>query len=262
MNATPIAHQRVTQGVPDEGSTARRDWSGLKQSPFVQHGVLLYVLAYVVFTAIAVGVGLLIVHELGGLRAFDDDVARWFAGHRTATWTDVSWVGSGLAEATVKIAITAIVSACFLWFWRRWNEVVLLVGALILEVGVFTTTSFIVDRPRPPVTHLDSIPPTSSFPSGHVAAAVAFYGAIAIIVCWHTRHRWARGIAFAAVVLLPPIVGASRMYRGMHHLSDVLAGAVIGAASLYVMSRVVERPAMPGEVAQEDPGEVRADAAA
>jgi undecaprenyl-diphosphatase len=109
----------------------------------------------------------------------------------------------------------------------------------VLEVGIFTLSSFVVDRPRPPVPHLDPIPPTGAFPSGHSAAAVAFYGAIAIVVCWHTRSRIARAIAITAAFVVPLIVGTSRLYRGMHHLSDVVVGFVIGAVSLCVTWAVV-----------------------
>jgi undecaprenyl-diphosphatase len=242
VTAARVAHDVPSTAPAHEEHRHARDWSGLKRSPLVHHGLVVYVLAFLVFTGITIGLGLLVVHELGGIRHLDDDVARWFARHRTNTWDDLSWVGSGTAEAAVKIVTTAILSACFLWFWRRWNEIALLVGALVLEVSVFSIASFAVDRARPPVGQLDAIPPTGAFPSGHVAAAVAFYGAIAIIVCWHTRNRLGRGVAIAAVVVLPPIVGMSRMYRGMHHLSDVVVGAVIGAASLFVVHRIVLRP--------------------
>ena len=98
----------------------------------------------------------------------------------------------------------------FLWRWRRWTEAALLAGALVLEVGIFTLSSFVVDRPRPPIPHLDPIPPTGAFPSGHSAAAVAFYGAIAIIVCWHTRNRIGRTLAIAAAFVVPLAVAPGR----------------------------------------------------
>ena len=100
-----------------------------------------------------------------------------------------------------------------------------------MRVLIFTTSSFVVDRARPGVPKLDTIPPTSSFPSGHAAAAVAFYGALAIIVFWHTRHRVTRAVVVGAAIVFPLVVGASRMYRGMHHLSDVIVGFVVGTAA-------------------------------
>jgi undecaprenyl-diphosphatase len=150
-----------------------------------------------------------------------------------------------IADAYVKIPATIVLSVFFLWRWRRWTEPALLIGALVLEVAVFLTSSVVVDRARPPISRLDPVPPTGSFPSGHAAAAVAFYGAIAIVVFWHTRSRVGRTVAVAAAVLIPLAVAASRMYRGMHNLSDVVVGLLVGILSLAVTWLVVRRgPAM------------------
>ena len=164
---------------------------------------VLWLLAYAAMTGVAIAVGLLIVHELGGVRSLDDHAANWFERHRSDFWDAVTWGGSFIADVYVKIPATVVLCVVFLWRWRRWTEAALLVGALVLEVAVFTTSSFVVDRARPPIAHLDPIPPTGSFPSGHSAAAVAFYGAIAIIVYWHTQRALPRAIAVAAAVRYP-----------------------------------------------------------
>ncbi|MDX3540273.1 diacylglycerol kinase family protein [Streptomyces sp. MB09-01] len=80
-------------------------------------------------------------------------------------------------------------------------------------------------------------PPTSSFPSGHVGASVALYGGLATLVWNRVRGPW-RYVAAAVLVLVPPVVGLSRMYRGMHHPSDVAGGLVNGVATLLVMGSV------------------------
>jgi membrane-associated phospholipid phosphatase len=219
---------------------------GLRTAPVTRSGLLVWVGAYAVLTVVAIIVGWLIVDHLGGVRRFDDHVSRDLGDIRTDTWNSLTWFGSGIAEAVVKIPATIVLSAFFVWRWRRWREVALLVGALLLEVAVFVTASFIVDRARPPISQLDSIPPTSAYPSGHTAAAVAFYGAIAIIVFWHTRNRVARTVSLMAVVVLPPVVGFSRTYRGMHHLSDVIVGGLLGIVSLAVTYRVVTTGPDPG----------------
>ena len=214
--------------------------SGLRHPPVTAKGLGFWVGAIVIMIAISTCLGLLIVHALAGsVGEFDLRVARWFVRQRTPTWDDLSWLGSGSAEAVVKISATIVLGAFFVWRWRRWNEFALLAGSLVFEVTVFTATSFLVDRDRPPVPHLDTVPPTGSFPSGHTAAAVAFYGALAIIVWWHVRSPAVRGFALAVALVMPPIVATSRMYRGMHNLSDVAVGAVIGAIALWVTYRVV-----------------------
>jgi membrane-associated phospholipid phosphatase len=66
-----------------------------------------------------------------------------------------------------------------------------------------------------------------------VAAAVV-YSAMVIVLFWHTRRTWLRVIAVVVAVLVPCCVGYSRIYRGMHHLTDVIAGALLGAVWVLV----------------------------
>ena len=245
--------------VPSAAPSARaerhdvRPW--WRTPPVDKRGLVVWVLTLVVMTALVAGLGLLLVNELGGVRAFDDDVARWFARHRTDTWDHLTWGGSFIADADIKLPATVLLCGAFLWCWRRWTEAALLAGALMLETGIFVLASFVVDRPRPPIAHLDKIPPTGSFPSGHSAAAVAFYGALAIIVFWHTRNRVARGVAVVVAVVVPVVVATSRMYRGMHHLSDVIVGLVVGIVALWVTWLVVRS----GPASRLTPGRHRHD---
>ena len=236
----------LTSREPAESPTthraATRRSSTLRDAPFTRTGVLAYVLSYVVLSGITIVMGLLLVDHLGVVVDFDVRVANWLGDRRSEAWNDATWVGSGLADTFVKVPAAAVLSAFFVWRWRRWNEAALLVGALALEAAVFVTASVVVDRARPPIPQLDSIPPTSSYPSGHTAAAVAFYGAIVVVTFWHTRRRVVRWIAVMSMAVLVLVVGASRMYRGMHHLSDVAIGVLLGAAALWVVYLVVERP--------------------
>jgi undecaprenyl-diphosphatase len=102
-------------------------------------------------------------------------------------------------------------------------------------------TTLLIDRPRPTVTQLDTAPPTSSFPSGHTAAAVCFYGAIAAIVIWHSRHRWLSAVAVFVCAAIPLTIAGSRVYRGMHYPTDVLAGALLGVIWLSTVLFYVRR---------------------
>jgi membrane-associated phospholipid phosphatase len=88
-----------------------------------------------------------------------------------------------------------------------------------------------VHRPRPTVTHLDAAPPTSSFPSGHTGAAVALYVGLAVVLLQLTRRSAHRAVTVAAATVLcvvPVVVALSRVYRGMHFVTDVIAGALAG----------------------------------
>ena len=104
---------------------------------------------------------------------------------------------------------------------------------------MFVVTSFIVGRDRPPVVQLDATPPSGSFPSGHAGAAVAFYGGVFVIVCWHTRNRAVRSIFGVLAVVAPLVVATSRVARGMHHPLDVTAGILLGIATIFVVRAAI-----------------------
>ena len=88
----------------------------------------------------------------------------------------------------------------------------------------------------------ESLPPTSSFPSGHTAASLALYGALAIIAVREARAGWLRGVAVTLAVLVPICVAFARMYRGMHYPTDTMGGALLAIVWLTVTTRVVLSP--------------------
>jgi membrane-associated phospholipid phosphatase len=195
--------------------------------------------AYLVLTAAWFALGELIL-SLDAVVRTDGAVDRWFVGQRTSRLNSLTAIGSSLSSTEVKVVITALAAGICVLLWRRWLEPLMLIVPLVLEASVFITTTWLVGRPRPDVARLESSPVDSSFPSGHVAAAVV-YAAIAIVVFWHTSRRWLRAVAVGAVSLVVVIVAYSRMYRGMHHLTDVIAGGLLGAVSVWV-SWLVLRP--------------------
>ena len=148
--------------------------------------------------------------------------------------TSRSWVPCS-ADTGVKIIVTAIIAVVMFIVWRSWREPFLICFALILEASVFITVTAIVGRPRPGC-HPPSMrcPSDTSFPSGHAAAAAA-YCAIAIVIFEHTRNLWIRTITVILAVAVPLIVGISRMYRGVHYLTDVIAGIALGVRCAVVV---------------------------
>jgi membrane-associated phospholipid phosphatase len=202
-----------------------------------------FVTAYVVLTAtwFAIGEG---VTASDSLVRSDERVARWFVDRRTPTLNDWATIGSGLAETITKIGLTLVAVVVLRMVFHRWRESMVLALPLVLEASVFITVTFLVKRPRPPVPRLQDSPVDSSFPSGHVAAAVV-YGAVVIVVWMHSHRWWPRVLAAVVTLLVAAAVAWARLYMGMHHLTDVLAGALLGLASVlaswWIISAHLER---------------------
>lgn len=101
-------------------------------------------------------------------------------------------------------------------------------AALALETACFVTSAALVRRPRPQNVWRPEQPhATSSFPSGHTAAAFALHGTLADLL---DRHG-APGARFLGPLLrygVPGAIAFSRVYRGQHHISDTVAGALLG----------------------------------
>jgi membrane-associated phospholipid phosphatase len=202
----------------------------------------LYLVAWaVVIVLIGTAVGMLLSklpsHE--ALSRADTTVDRWFAAHRTRDWNTTSHLITDAAETVTITALAVATFAATALAWRRWREPMLIAAAVTGEVVIFVVITLLVDRPRPPVPHLDVAPPTSSFPSGHTAAAVALYGSWAVIAWQRARSALLRWLLALLAIALPVMVALARLYRGMHFPTDVLAGAALGASWLGLSVRAV-----------------------
>ena len=188
---------------------------------------------FLVTAATLILVGLFITHGpyAAPIDRWDAAVSRWFVDHRTPTWNSVTVVGSGLGMTEVIVGLE-LLAVLVLAIVRRWRDAAFLVCAVTLEASVALTSSIVVDRPRPSVIRLDDVPPTKSFPSGHTAAAIALYVGLAIILTPHVRNAALRGIIWLLAVLIPVFVGFSRIYRGMHHTTDVLGSLILGSLAI------------------------------
>jgi len=234
--AGPPAHGPLDPSPGDREAALAARWRRLRDGVPSALYLLGWALALLV---VLVPLGWLlsrVVHD-DSLGRADAGVSRWLARHRSGGLNDLTALTSELG-GTLTITILAVLTAAIAaWAWRRWREPMLVAVAVAGEVGIFLVVTLLVDRERPPVGHLDEAPPTSSFPSGHTAAAIVLYGAIAVLASERARSALVRGLFFTLAVVIPVLVASSRMYRGMHYLTDVLGGVLLGSVWLLAAVR-------------------------
>jgi membrane-associated phospholipid phosphatase len=135
------------------------------------------------------------------------------------------------AGSTVSMAVLAVLVAIACWWRGRRADAVLAVGAMAGASLVFRLLKIIFDRQRPPV--VDRLVPETneSLPSGHATMSIVVIGTI-VVLAWAGRGVAGRVALVVAAALWVGAVGATRVYLGVHWVSDVLAGWLVGASWL------------------------------
>ena len=176
---------------------------------------------------VLVAIGKIIMNVFDEIPA-EDTLSRDVAGWRTASLNPISKTVSTINDTWFTIGGSVVVALVILVLTRKWWLAILPVLAISLEASVFVPVTKIVNRPRPEVERLDPhAPPTSSFPSGHTAASFALFWSI-MLLAQRIPNVLARRIVQVVCFVFPFCVGFARLYRGMHHLSDVIIGALLG----------------------------------
>ena len=194
--------------------------------------------------AVMVGLGLLLTKLLEGTWPVtaEGEVSRDLARERTGIMNDVTVVLGEMGNTITIVVLLVIVVVVLRLTLHRWRESAFVVLAVSAQALVFMLTQLVLSRQRPGVPRLDTSPPTSSFPSGHTGAAIALYGAVALVVLWHVRRPALRIALAALLILLPFLVAYARLYRGMHHPTDIVGSIINAATCLWVSARNI----MPG----------------
>jgi membrane-associated phospholipid phosphatase len=203
------------------------------------------ILPLALLTAVMISLGLLITKSLAHTWPFtiEDQVNRTLFADRNLTWDTVTNAICILANTPLIIAVTALAAGAMWLVYKRWREPLFIVAVVSASSLVFLLTTLAIERQRPAVPRLDVSPPTSSFPSGHVASSLALYGGIALVLTLPARRKAPKARWWLALFAIPVAVAISRVYRGMHHPSDVIASFVVGLSCLWMMRGAILQPA-------------------
>lgn len=171
----------------------------------------------------------------GGTQSFDEAFVRAMRSSADPTIAaGPAWL-TPLAHAATELGGTPILTLATVilagWFAvrREWRFLAILLAAVLGETLLSSALKDLFDRPRPDVVpHLVHVS-SKSFPSGHAASAAAIFLTFAALIAARLKARPARVYVFAAAGALAFLVGASRVYLGVHYPTDIIAGWSLGA---------------------------------
>jgi undecaprenyl-diphosphatase len=187
--------------------------------------------------------------DLGALYFFQRHHLPWLN-------TPMSWLTQlGNNEALFAGALLFIVG--LMARGGRWGPTALVLAAAGLTGwGLNEGVKALVARPRPAegVEQLVPIPTNGSFPSGHAMNAMAVYGTAALLAARGLRRRWAGAVLLTVTFAVVIGIGASRLYLGVHYLTDVLGGWCAGLA-LALLARWADERLTPAPAVSPRTGE-------
>lgn len=138
----------------------------------------------------------------------------------------ISWLGR-----PPFLTFVAVVAGVFLLRHGRRRLALFVATTAILGGAVDTAVKVLVNRPRPELDNPLATAYGKSFPSGHSMSSTVVYGALLLVFLPAIPKRW-KPYAIGGTVTLVLLIATSRIALGVHFLSDVLGGLVLGLAWL------------------------------
>ena len=163
----------------------------------------------------------------GHVPAADRDVASWIRGIDFFAWDTMVSLGEALTGSPWGVIVWFAAVAGF-WASGRPVEAIVLAFAAAIWVPKAIAEE-LVARPRPIFDGIDgsTLAEGNSFPSGHMTAAIAVYGVLAVIAVVRLRGWRPRAVALFVVAAILTLAAFSRVVDGVHWPSDVLGSLLL-----------------------------------
>ena len=165
------------------------------------------------------------------LASLDPRVHTWVLEHRLGWLDHVMQVATWLGSNAVLIPLLLLAGLALCRVRRTWVPlawITIVYGAALLARAVVGVA---VHRPRPPAADWLAAASGWSYPSGHTLQAATAYAVLVVLLSPRRTGR-TRALLAGGAALVVTVVAASRVYLGVHWLTDVLGSATLGVALL------------------------------
>jgi undecaprenyl-diphosphatase len=152
-----------------------------------------------------------------------DSVHRWASPPLTQLFEGLSFIGSAAFIYTLTVPTIG-----GLWLLGRSRPALRLAVVMAAAAVLNSAVKFTAMRARPE-PFFGAAPDSYSFASGHALFSACFYGVVAGLIAQHLPREWQRAGVLSAALAVIGGIGLSRIYLGVHHLTDVVAGFALAA---------------------------------
>ena len=141
----------------------------------------------------------------------------------------ITWFGSAGCFITISI---------LLFFLIKDKKISLSICGNLIIIAIFNySLKTIFKRSRPQFNSISGY----SYPSGHSMVSMAFYGYLIYLINKNVKNKYLKISLISFLFLLIILIGLSRIYLGVHYLSDVLVGFLISIIYLIIMIYLINR---------------------
>lgn len=142
-----------------------------------------------------------------------------------------------------NLGTTTLIAASILLYFLLKQKRYFILGFVITLLGTEATIYFlkiIINRARPGADIAYYLETSKSFPSAHAGIALALYGFLAYYLIVQIKKRPLKRLLVFFSILLIILIGFSRLYLGVHFLSDVIGGYILGSLWLLASIGILE----------------------
>ena len=183
--------------------------------------------------------GLIVLIKMDKIAGFDTTIYNLVTFKMTDNMNTIYKVLTFFGSTLFIILLSVFFFFLFL-IMKKKNCSFIVAGVIIISTIVNNVVKIIIRRARPTVLALVT-EKSFSFPSGHTMASVSLYGILLYLVLKSKLDKKLKVVFSTFLVLLPILVGISRIYLGAHFASDVIGAGIMSIILLLIETNVIAK---------------------
>lgn len=181
----------------------------------------------------------LLMMKNGLMENIDESIGAYVRSLRSEALNPVVIFITNMGRWTTIVGIGVCIIIADL-IWMKKPDYPIAIGACLVNLGIYSILKPAIHRPRPLEKFWLIIEHGHSFPSGHTMNSVFCYGMMLYLILRNSDNENLKKVSCVFFPALALLIGASRIYCGVHYFSDVLGASLIGLSLLMLATVIVD----------------------